>query len=169
MNSSLDSNVTCINHITVNICWMIRRHLTEVVRIEQLSFEHGWDEEDFLRIMKQTNCIGMVAEYNNKVVGYVFYKNYNNKIHIYNFAVHPAYRRLKVGSQIINRIISKLNPNSVSHPRSHITLEIRETNLQAQLFFKRMEFRATRTIREFYKDSAEDAYFMQYWCCPDFH
>lgn len=45
----------------VNIRWMIRRDLPEVFRVEQESFDYPWSEDDFLRCMRQRNCIGMVS------------------------------------------------------------------------------------------------------------
>ena len=41
-------------------------------------------------------------------------------------------------------------------------LEVRETNLPAQLFFRAHGFRAVSVLRDFYEDTAEDAYLMQY-------
>jgi ribosomal-protein-alanine N-acetyltransferase len=41
-------------------------------------------------------------------------------------------------------------------------LEIRETNLPAQLFFRDIGFRAISLLRDFYEDTTEDAYLMQY-------
>jgi ribosomal-protein-alanine N-acetyltransferase len=43
-------------------------------------------------------------------------------------------------------------------------VEVRETNLPAQLFFRALGFRATIVLRNFFDDSAEDAYVMQYSC-----
>ena len=45
---------------------------------------------------------------------------------------------------------------------TRITLEVRETNLPAQLFFKSAGFRAVTVLRAYYEDSPEDAYLMQY-------
>jgi ribosomal-protein-alanine N-acetyltransferase len=44
---------------------------------------------------------------------------------------------------------------------------VRETNLPAQLFFKKVGFRATTVLRSYYEDSPEDAYVMQYYCSAD--
>ena len=41
-------------------------------------------------------------------------------------------------------------------------LEVRETNLDAQLFFRAQGFRAVNVLRDFYEDTTEDAYLMQY-------
>jgi ribosomal-protein-alanine N-acetyltransferase len=144
--------------VRVHIRWMIRRDMPEVLRAEQESFEYSWTEEDFLRCLRQRNCIGMVAERGEKVVGFMIYELHKTKLHILNFAVHPDYRRMGIGSQMVAKLISKLS----SHRRTRITLEVRETNLAAQLFFRHEGFLALKVLRGFYEDSGEDAFLMQY-------
>src|SRR5205809_5774060 len=100
----------------------------------------------------------MVAEQGERVVGFMIYELHKAKLHILNFAVHPSYRRGAIGMQMVTKLISKLS----SHRRTRITLEVRETNLSAQLFFHRQEFRAVRVLRAFYEDSGEDAFLMEY-------
>src|ERR1700681_1200416 len=147
----------------VHIRWMIRRDMPEVLQTELQSFEFAWTEEDFLRCLRQRNCIGMVAEHGEKVVGFMIYELHKNKLHILNFAVHPAWRRLAVGAQMVAKLISKLS----SHRRTRITLEVRETNLDAQLFFRGQGFKAVRVLRTYYEDSGEDAFLMQYRLADD--
>ena len=144
--------------LRVHIRWMIRRDMPEVLQTEQESFEYSWTEEDFLRCLRQRNCIGMVAEQGEKVVGFMIYELHKSKLHILNFAVLPAYRRSGVGGQMSAKLISKLS----SHRRTRITLAVRETNLSAQFFFRAQGFRATRVLRAFYEDSGEDAFLMQF-------
>ena len=64
---------------------------------------------------------------------------------------------------MVHKLISKLS----SQRRRRITLEVRETNLSAQLFFKTCGFRATAVLRSYYEDSPEDAYIMQYHYVPE--
>ena len=144
--------------LRVHIRWMIRRDMPEVLLTEQQSFEYAWTEEDFLRCLRQRNCIGMVAEQGEKVVGFMIYELHKSKLHILNFAVHPSFRRYRIGSQMVAKLVSKLS----SHRRTRITLEVRETNLSAQLFFRAQAFHASRVLRGYYEDSGEDAYLMHY-------
>src|SRR5206468_8717959 len=123
--------------VRVHIRWMIRRDMPEVLQTEQESFEYAWTEEDFLRCLRQRNCIGMVAEQGERVVGFMIYELHKAKLHILNFAVHPHYRRGGVGGQMASKLVSKLS----SHRRTRITLAVRETNLTAQLFFRAQGFR----------------------------
>ena len=144
--------------LRVHIRWMIRRDMPEVLQTEQDSFEYSWTEEDFLRCLRQRNCIGMVAEASERVVGFMIYELHKHRLHVLNFAVHEQFRRRGVGSQMTKKLITKLSHDR----RSRVMLEVRETNLSAQLFFRTLGFRAVSVLRDYYEDTTEDAYVMQY-------
>jgi len=149
--------------IRVHIRWMIRRDMPEVLGIESESFEFPWLEEDFIRCLKQRNCIGMVAEHDDRIVGFMIYELNKTRIHVLNFAVAADQRRRGVASQMAAKLIGKL----CAQRRSRITLEVRESNTPAQLFFKENGFRAVSVLRDFYADTPEDAYLMQYRYQPE--
>ncbi len=142
---------------------MIRRDMPEVLDIEDRSFEFPWLEEDFIHCLRQRNCIGMVAEHEDRVVGFMIYELHKTRIHVLNFAVAPDYRRRGVGRQMVAKLVGKLS----SQRRSRIVLEVRETNLAAQLFFRDNEFRAVSVMRAYYEDTPEDAYLMQFRYRPE--
>jgi [ribosomal protein S18]-alanine N-acetyltransferase len=144
--------------LAVHIRWMIRRDMPEVLAIEAHSFEFPWSDDDFLRCLRQRNCIGMVAEQADRVVGFMIYELHRNRLHILNFAVHPHFRRRAVGQQMVRKLAGKLS----SQRRNRILLEVRETNLPAQLFFRKLGFKAISLLRSFYEDTPEDAYLMQF-------
>jgi ribosomal-protein-alanine N-acetyltransferase len=155
---SMSTVPTAKAQVRVHIRWMIRRDMPEVLAIEHSSFEFPWCEEEFLRILRQRNCIGMVAEYGERVVGFMIYELHKSKLHVLDFAVHPEFRRQGVGRQMVAKLVGKLS----SHRRTRIVLSVRETNLAAQLFYRIQGFRALEVIREFYQDTGEDAYAMVY-------
>jgi len=144
--------------IRVHIRWMIRRDMMEVLEIENQSFEFPWSEEDFIRCLRQRNCIGMVAEHDERVAGFMIYELHRNRLHILNFAVSDEFRQRAVGRQMADKLVGKLS----GQRRNRILLEVRETNLAAQLFFRELGFRAISVLRDFYDDTTEDAYLMQY-------
>jgi [ribosomal protein S18]-alanine N-acetyltransferase len=147
-----------IQDVRVHIRWMIRRDMPEVLAIEKQCFEYPWLEEDFVRSLRQRNCIGMVAEHNDCVVGFMIYELMKTRIHVLNFAVGPGSQRQGVGAQMLAKLAAKLS----SQRRTRIVLEVRETNLAAQLFFRARGFRAVSVLKSFYSDTPEDAYLMQY-------
>ena len=142
----------------VHIRWMIRRDMPEVLAIEHASFEYPWCEEEFLRVLRQRNCIGMVAEYGERIVGFMIYELHRNKIHVLDFAAHPEFRRRGVGHQMVLKLVGKLS----GQRRNRIALYVRETNLAAQLFYRVNGFRAAEVVREHFLDTGEDAYLMFY-------
>lgn len=144
--------------VSVHIRWMIRRDMPAVLDIESRSFEFPWSEEDYIRCLRQRNCIGMVAEEDDQVVGFMIYELHKNRLHILNFAVSPDCRRRGVGRAMVAKLVGKLSNDR----RNRIMLEVRETNLDAQLFFRGLGFRAVSVLRDFYDDTTEDAYLMQY-------
>ena len=142
----------------VHIRWMIRRDMPQVLRIEDESFEFPWSEDDFIRCLRHRNCIGMVAETEDDIVGFMIYELYENRLHLLNFAVCGAHRRCGIGSQMIDKLASKLSYER----RNRIMVEVRETNVPAQLFFRDRGFKVISVLREFYKETDEDAYLLQY-------
>jgi [ribosomal protein S18]-alanine N-acetyltransferase len=144
--------------IDVQIRWLIRRDMAEVLRIEKASFEHPWWEEDFLGCLRQRKCIGQVAEYEREIVAFMVYELHTKKLQILNMAVDPDFRRKTIGAQMINRLIDKLS----SQRRDEIFIDVREKNLGGQLFLKEQGFKATSLLPEYYDDTLEDAYLMRF-------
>jgi ribosomal-protein-alanine N-acetyltransferase len=105
----------------------------------------------------------MVAEHDHRIVGVMIYELHKAKLRILNFAVGPDQQRHSVGSQMVRRLIDKLSQQR----RKEIILELRETNLSAQLFFRSRGFRAVGVLRCHYDDTTEDAYIMRYVLCED--
>ncbi len=138
----------------LQIRWMIRRDMLEVLAIESFCFLEPWSEEDFYRCLRQRNCIGMVAEHDQRISGFMIYELHRDRLQVLNFAVHPACWRRRIGQGMANKLKEKL----VGGRRKHIALEIRESNLHAQLFFRAMGFQATEILRDFYQNTNEDAY-----------
>ena len=150
--------VTDKRGVDVQIRWLIRRDMADVLRIEHESFEFPWTEEDFLGCLRQRNCIGMVAEHEQQIVGFMVYELHKSRLSILNFAVAFEARRQQVGAQMAQKLIDKLSQQR----RNEIVLEVRETNLDAQLFFSRFGFKAVEILKNHYDDTTEDAYVMRY-------
>ena len=142
----------------VHIRWMIRGDTPAVLNIEAASFEYPWSEEKLILTLWNREVIGMVAELANEVVGIMIYELHKNRLHLINFAVAPQARRQGVGSTMIEKLVSKLSHDR----RNRIMLEVRESNLAALLFFESRGFRAIKILRDYYEDTTEDAYLMQY-------
>ncbi len=146
------------DRLRIQLRWMIRRDMPEVLAIEQEAFEFPWSDEDFTRCLRQRNCIGMVAEVGDSVVAFMIYELHRTRLHVLNFAVRRSHRRLGIGTQMMGKLFAKLSVER----RDRILLEVRERNLPAQVFFRSLGYRAISVLKDFYEDSTEDAYLMQF-------
>jgi ribosomal-protein-alanine N-acetyltransferase len=147
----------------LNIRWLIRRDMPAVLEIERLVFEFPWTDDDFMSVLKQRNCIGMVADTGSLAVpgdiaGSMIYELHKNRLVLLNFAVAPRFQRKGVGRAMVEKLIDKLSQQR----RQELLLEIRERNLDAQFFFREMGFKAIRVIRQCYEDTDEDCYVFRY-------
>jgi ribosomal-protein-alanine N-acetyltransferase len=136
---------------------MIQRDLPEVVAISR-STREPWDAEGFRAHLKERSTIAMVAELGERVVGYVVYELLPNSLRLITVAVDPHMLRRGIGSVMLRRLISKLD----GHRRALITTDVRETDVHAQHFLRSLGFLATNVWRDFYEDTREDAYSMEY-------
>lgn len=142
----------------IEIRWMIRRDMPEVLAIEAEGFEFPWLEEDFICCVRRPSVIPMVGEHDGRVVGFMVYELARSRIDLLNLAVAGDCRRRGVGRQMVEKLCGKLSQQR----RTAIVLEVRETNLPAQQFFRAMGFRAEAVLRAHYEDTPEDAYRMCY-------
>lgn len=147
-----------------HVRWGIRRDLAGILAIEKECFEFPWREEDFTRCLRQRNCINMVCEAPDRrtdhwcLAGFMIYELHKTRLHLLNFAVARECRRQGAGRAMIDKLKCGLSRTR----RARIVLEVRETNLAAQLFFRALGFRAVSVLRDFYEDTTEDAFAMQY-------
>ena len=133
---SIGSTVQKKQKIRVYIRWMIRRDMPEVLRIEQTSYKYPWNEKDFLACLRHRNCIGLVAEQGEKVVGFMIYELHKKMIHVLNLAVHSESYRRGIGTQMAEKLVSKLS----SHKRTRIVMEVSDTNGSAKKFLEKVGF-----------------------------
>lgn len=143
------------------IRWMLRRDLKAVVEIDRLSFDIGWDAETFLACLRQRNCIGVVAEVGDTIVGEMIYELNKHAIDILTFAVHPDFRGLGFGSQMMNKLKHKL----WKQRRSTLRYIASEWNEDAHLFLRACGFEAVAVAKDWYSHpwhGDEDGYVFEY-------
>lgn len=131
--------------------------LPDILAIEKLSFPDPWTLEEF-----QATCFGkgtcrtLVARVKQKVAGFLIYETLSEEAQILNLAVHPKQRRKGIGSFLLASMQDTLKVAEVKRT----TLNIRESNVSGQLFFKANGYTATDTLKELYQGTEEDAYHM---------
>jgi ribosomal-protein-alanine N-acetyltransferase len=125
------------------IRWMIRRDMDQVMDIEHAAFQwpNKWTENTFLAFLRQRNAIGTVITTGgcwDPIAGFMVYELYKERIELARFAIHPKYQRQGYGTQLIQRLINKLDQQR----RYSFGIDIPEKNVGAQLFFSRCGLKA---------------------------
>lgn len=141
----------------IQIRWMIRRDMPEVLAIESASFPIPWSEEDFLSQLRKRNCIAMVAELGDTIVGFMVYELHKTSLELVNFAVTPSHRHKGVATEMVDRLKRKLSQQR----RESIYARVAEMNIGMQMFLKSQGFEAIEIERGFF-DGPQDAYRFAY-------
>jgi len=119
-----------------NIRWMRKDDFSFLKEIDS-----NLDVKFFLKFISKKNSICYVVEFENKILGFAFFKFYENSIKINKIAIHPDYRRKGFASLLISKIKGK-----ISNKRNMISAFISEWDLESQLFFKKSGFLALSKI-----------------------
>lgn len=146
----------------MDIRWMTRKDLPQVLEIERRSFEFPWTKEQFNDTLRIRPVVGLVAvekgtKEQEAVLGYIVYKLGKGFVDILNLAVPPHLRRLGIGTGLVQKIISR----SKATRRKSVGMLIRERNLEGQLFLREQGFKATKIVSGCYSETDEDAYHMR--------
>ena len=133
------------------IRWMLKRDMARVLEIDS-AYGCELTEERYVSFLRRINSIGMVAEYRDKVVGFMVYELHKDRLDVLRLAVDSELQGCGIGSALIEKLISKLSIDR----RSEIVFHVRESNINGQKFLKRRHFVAS-VEREYFDDGA-DAY-----------
>lgn len=137
--------------------------LDQIMAIERTSFPTPWPRQFFDSELKSSYSFKRVSKIDNTIVGYIIAWKIYDEVHILNVAVHPQYRRMGIGTDLIRDCISYFLTKGVNST----LLEVRKTNLSAQRLYEKLGFQAIGLRRGYYRDTGEDAIVMQlkFECC----
>lgn len=140
---------------------MTASDLRDVLEIERASFDQEWNRTQFMEFMREINAVGMVAEVaisdyspDNVIIGFYLFRINKHHYELVSIAVDSAFQRESVGQ----RMLLALAATASRAGRSCIQACVRETNLDAQLFFANCGYMATWVDRGYYEDTGEDGY-----------
>lgn len=131
-------------------------HVDEVFHISNVSFHLSWSITSIKNELNNGLARYIVAVYNNKVVGYGGAWFIVDEGHITNIAVLPEFRGQQIGSGILESLIEKCKDEGIVA----MTLEVRISNISAQMLYKKFGFKEEGIRKKYYEDNGEDAIIM---------
>lgn len=127
---------------TYPIRWIEPRHYPAVSAIDYQAYDSPWSAREFKSCLQQLTTAGQIAQANGMIAGYLVYDVVKQRYRrILRIAVDPAFRRLGIGRALL-RALSTRSSKHVS-----VVIDVDETNLDAQLFFRACGFLATGIVR----------------------
>ena len=132
-------------------------HLNQVLEIEEASYAAPWTYQAFAyELLKNDLAVYIVALLGEKVVGYCGMWLIMDEAHITNVAVHPDYRRLKIGKALMLQMMNL----AVQGGAKAMTLEVRPSNTAAIRLYEQLGFVVKGRRKGYYTDNNEDALIM---------
>ena len=128
-----------------------------VLVIERISFPSPWQESTFRgEIQHRPISYPLVVVHStlNSVIGYIIYWQIGEEVQVSNIAVHPDFRRLGIGEQVLRQVIEEIKFRG----GKLITLEVRPSNTGALHLYKKLGFRMISVRKGYYAYPPEDAF-----------
>lgn len=139
---------------------IIRRMRAEdaahVAEIERKSFSEPWPEKEFTKASAADNYIYLVAEHNNKIIGYAGCVFAADEADITNIAVDFEVRRMGIGRRLLLCLVEQAQKAGLTN----IFLEVRVSNEAARGLYVQTGFEAVGLRKNFYSKPAEDGILM---------
>lgn len=124
--------------------------------VEEDCFVDPWSKESIKKELKNNLARYLVAQLDDKIVGYVGVWFVVDEGHITNVAVHSDYRGKKIGDKLVKEMVELCKENNIVA----MTLEVRSSNAVAQNLYRKYGFKIGGIRKEYYSDNKEDAIIM---------
>ncbi len=141
----------------VRIAPLLRRHLRNVVAIEEANYPRPWTSTVFLSELAQRRSRRYtVATIGPLVVGFSGLMVVEEDGHITTLTVDPAWHRRSIGTVLL---LDQARAAPTLGVR-HLTLEVRVSNTGAQALYRRFGFAPVGVRPNYYAETGEDAIIM---------
>lgn len=141
-------------NLTLN--YMEEKDIPGVLKVSTLSLKESWSIDSFTKELSNPLAKYIVAKFDDTVVGFAGVWTILDEGHITNIAVHPNYRKQKIGSKLVKSLLDYCHSCNCNA----LTLEVRESNLPAQGLYKKYGFKEEGIRKNYYSDNKENAIIM---------
>ena len=140
----------------VRIVPLMAQHIAQIARIEQLCFTDPWSEALLESELDAPLARYFIYEEDGKVLGYIGTRMIFDTCEIANVAVDPEHRRKGIALALYRALEEECRSRQIRH----LDLEVRESNLGAQEFYRFCGFSNVGKRRNYYESPREDAILM---------
>ena len=131
--------------------------LQQVMAIEEENFSVPWTEKGFLTFLLRYDTLFLVAEEDDKIIGFCGVVMALDEGEITNVAVSQNRQKEGIGNLLVESIIRLIAELGVTL----LYLEVRQSNERAISLYRRIGFTAVGMRRNYYEEPKEDAILMR--------
>ena len=135
---------------------LLPRHISQMARIERLCFTDPWSEAVLQSELDAPLAQYFIYEEDGQVLGYIGTRMIFDTCEIANVAVDPAHRRKGIAQTLYRALEEECRQKGILQ----LDLEVRESNLGAQAFYRVCGFDVAGKRRNYYESPREDAILM---------
>lgn len=137
----------------------------QIYEIEQACFAEPYTREQLMYEFSENPLNKILVAYDeNKIVGFVDYMITFNSATISQIAVLPNYRKKGLGSKLLEEM-EKSFPKEIDDVVETITLEVRESNINAISFYKKNGYENVVIKKHYYKNGENAVYMIKRLLC----
>lgn len=130
--------------------------IDQVSELDRLSFSSPWSKEIFYREIENPYAHYFVLDNKSEIIGYAGMWIVMEDAQITNIAIHPDYRRNKLGEKLFQHIFYYAMQAGVRR----LSLEVRVSNIAAQRLYRKFGLVPGGIRKNYYTDNQEDALVM---------
>ncbi len=130
--------------------------LDEVVSISNSSPCNSWSKQLFLEEMSSHTSQCFIIKWENTLVGFICFRNFDGESELLNMGIHPKYQRLGFGKELMRFYIDHCKSMKINKS----FLEVCTSNQSAIQLYKLFSFRTVGIRKKFYQ-GIWDAYVME--------
>jgi len=128
--------------------------ISAIVALEVAVYDHPWSEAIIRDELSQGNRAYLIVEAEGGIIGFGGAMFVGEDAHITTLGIAPAHRRRGIGSLLLLTLIDR----ALDAGTRNLTLEVRESNVDAQLLYEHFGFAEVGKRHGYYRD--EDAVVM---------
>jgi ribosomal-protein-alanine acetyltransferase len=116
--------------------------------LEQRCFQAPWRREFFESEVGNPGRFNLVARRDGVIIGYLFAAWFSDEMHVNKIAVDERWRRQGIALALMERCTAF----AVAEGVTSIWLEVRQSNREAQQFYRMLDFEAEYVRKGYYPD-----------------
>lgn len=130
--------------------------ISDILVIETLAFSVPWTEADFFAEIDNPRAHYLVYEDKGELIGYAGYWQVLEEGHITNIAIKPSHQGRGNGKKLIEAMVNNARIIGIEQ----MTLEVRESNVNALKAYSSVGFHIEGRRSQYYTNPNEDALIM---------